>query len=431
MCNAPVLAYPQFGADVTFVLETDASNLGLGAILSQSQPDVTVMVYPIAYVSRSLQPAEKNYGISELAVMYFRSYILGYPFMVFIDHAACLSLLGSQHPSGKLARWPITIQEVDLTIKNHAGKKNGNVDTLLRVPGDPTMKNMMSSTMLTVFARDDLTAATQSFSLEVQEQLEDIQLQQQRDPELLLLINFLRSSELPEEEKAAKKIVLESAKYDLMDRILYFEYPAAPHCWCIVVSKDLQVPLLEETNGRKFAGYFAERKTHDRLRRYYWWRGMRADVHCYCRGCLICVTKRGGRKPPRSPLHPIPVGGLFQCIGVDVLQLPLTQSGNRYAVVFVDYLTKWVEAFTVPDQTAGTIARLLVESVVCVHGVPEQLLSNRGSNFLSDLVRSVCSLLGIIKIIASGYYTRTDGLVEKFTSTLINMIAKSARKGDD
>ena len=78
-----------------------------------------------------------------------------------------------------------------------------------------------------------------------------------------------------------------------------------------------------------------------------------------------------------------------------MLQLPLTQRGNRYAVVFVDYLTKWVEAFAVPDQTADTIARLLVERVVCVHGVPEQLLSDRGSNFLSDLVRSVCSLLGI------------------------------------
>ena len=121
LCDAPVLAYPRFGADATFVLETDASTLGLGAILSQSQPDG--MVHPIAYASRSLQPAEKNYGISELetlglvwAVKYFRPYILGYPCTVYTDHAACLSLLGSQHPSGKLARWAMAIQEMDLTI---------------------------------------------------------------------------------------------------------------------------------------------------------------------------------------------------------------------------------------------------------------------------------------------------------------------------
>ena len=434
MCDAPVLAYPRFGADATFVLETDASTLGLGAILSQSQPDG--MVHPIAYASRSLQPAEKNYGITELetlglvwAVKYFRPFILGYPCLVFTDHAACLSLLGSPHPSGKLARWAMAIQEMDLTIKHRAGKRNGNADALSRVLEDSTAE--MSSTVLTVLAQDDLTAATQSFSPEVQEQLRDIQQQQQRDPELLPLINYLRSGELPEEEKAARKIVMESAKYDLMDGILYFLYPAAPHRSCIVVPKVLQMPLLEETHGGTFAGHFAERKTHDRLRRYYWWRGMRADVRRYCRGCLPCVTKKGGSKPPRPPLHPIPVEGPFHRVGVDVLQLPLTRGGNRYVVVFADYLTKWVEAFAVPDQTADTIARLLVEKVVCVHGVPEQLLSDRGANFLSDLVASVCRLLGITKINTSGYHPQTDGLVEKFNSTLTSMIAKSATKGDD
>lgn len=143
------------------------------------------------------------------------------------------------------------------------------------------------------------------------------------------------------------------------------------------------------------------------------------------------MTKKGGSKPPRPPLHPIPVGGPFHRVGVDVLQLPLTRGGNRYVVVFADYLTKWVEAFAVPDQTADTIARLLVEKVVCVHGVPEQLLSDRGANFLSDLVASVCRLLGITKINTSGYHPQTDGLVEKFNSTLTSMIAKSATKGDD
>lgn len=159
---------------------------------------------------------------------------------------------------------------------------------------------------------------------------------------------------------------------------------------------------------------------------------MQADVCRYCHGCLPCVTKKGGSKPP-CPLLPIPVGGPFHCVGVDVLQLPLTQGGNRYAVAFTDYLMKWVEAFAVPDQTADTIdrARLLQERVVCVHGVPEQLLSDRGSNFLSGLVRSVCSLLGIVKINTSGYHPQTDGLVEKFNSILISTIAKSASKGDD
>jgi transposase InsO family protein len=123
-------------------------------------------------------------------------------------------------------------------------------------------------------------------------------------------------------------------------------------------------------------------------------------------------------------LTPIPVGGPFHRVGVDVLQLPLTRNGNRYVVCFVDYLTKWVEAFPVSDQRAETIANLFIEHVVCRHGVPEQLLSDRGANFLSDLLQGVCAILGVDKINTSGYHPQTDGLVEKFNSTLINMIAK-------
>lgn len=108
------------------------------------------------------------------------------------------------------------------------------------------------------------------------------------------------------------------------------------------------------------------------------------------------------------------------------MQLPRTLDGNRYVVVFLDYLTKWAEAFAVSDQTAETIARLLIENIVCRHGVPEELLSDRGPNFLSELVREVCKLLGVKKINTSGYHPQCDGLVEKFNSTLINMIAKSA-----
>ena len=68
-------------------------------------------------------------------------------------------------------------------------------------------------------------------------------------------------------------------------------------------------------------------------------------------------------------------------VGVDVLQLPMSMDGNQYAVVFMDYFTKWPEVFAVPDHTAETIAHLLVEQVISRHGVPEQFLSDRGKNF--------------------------------------------------
>ena len=99
-------------------------------------------------------------------------------------------------------------------------------------------------------------------------------------------------------------------------------------------------------------------------------------------------------------------------VGVDVLQLPKTKRGNKYAVVFMDYLTKWPEVFAVPDQTAPTIAQLLIEGVVSRHGVPSKLLSDRGLSFLSKLIIGVCNLLGVVKVNTSAYHPQSDGLVE-------------------
>ena len=114
LTEAPVLVYPRFGEGEHFLLETDASGIGLGAVLSQKLSDGKY--HPVAFASRCLQPYEKNYPISELetlaivrAVKYFRAYLLGHPCTVLTDHAACVSLLNSPRPSAKLARWAMAI----------------------------------------------------------------------------------------------------------------------------------------------------------------------------------------------------------------------------------------------------------------------------------------------------------------------------------
>ena len=121
LTSTPVLAYPKFGPGKTFVLETDASTVGLGAVLSQAQEDGAV--HPIAYASRSVDKHEKKYGISELetlglvwAVRYFRPYLLGHPCVVYTDHAVCLSILNTARPSGKLACWALWHVTIRVTI---------------------------------------------------------------------------------------------------------------------------------------------------------------------------------------------------------------------------------------------------------------------------------------------------------------------------
>ena len=87
----------------------------------------------------------------------------------------------------------------------------------------------------------------------------------------------------------------------------------------------------------------------------------------------------------------------FEQVGVDILEMPPTERENHYIVVFMNYLTKWVEPFPTADQTSDTIARLLVERVICQHGAPKELLSDHGPNLLSSLIHDVCSLMSTKK----------------------------------
>lgn len=147
------------------------------------------------------------------------------------------------------------------------------------------------------------------------------------------------------------------------------------------------------------------------LEKRYWWDKMRTDVSNKCKSCLPCASRSGPGKSQRPPLHPIPVGGPFHRVAVDILQLPLTCNGNKYAVVFMDFLTKWPEVFATADQRSETAARLLVEHIICRHGVPQELLSDRGANFLSDVIREICSLVDTKKVNTRPYHPQTDGMV--------------------
>ena len=127
-----------------------------------------------------------------------------------------------------------------------------------------------------------------------------------------------------------------------------------------------------------------------------------------------------------------PVSGPFDRIGVDVIQFPASSKGNKYAIVFMDYLTKWPEVFPARNQTSLTIARLLVEHIIPRHGTQKELLSDRGTVFLSKLMADVYKLLGLKKVNTTAYHPQTDGLVERFNRTLTDMLSKKVlRSGKD
>ena len=112
------------------------------------------------------------------------------------------------------------------------------------------------------------------------------------------------------------------------------------------------------------------------------------DIDRWCKSCVDCAMKKSPRDRHRAPLLPIPVENAFDRVAVDCLvPFPCFNAGNRYVVVFTEYLTWWPETFAIPNIDTRTIANLLVQKILAGHGAPRTLLSDRRTNSLSTLVR--------------------------------------------
>ena len=404
LATAPVLAYPDFSVD--FQLETDASGMGLGAVLSQTQKDRSIR--PIAFASRTLQASEVNYGITELealavvwAVRHFRQYLYGHRCNIITDHEVLKSLLNTPHPSGRLARWGLTLQELDLVITYCPGKKNPKADALSRYPvcQDQPDESSLGAVVAQVGAppnscqgQEGEQSVEDSLSLAPSQGVEQsapgdtLERRQRSDPELLAMILYLENNTLPEDDQSARTLVLHRDQYSVVGGVLY--HLASDKTLRVVVPESDRMKLVQQSHGGKFGGHLGDAKVYGMLCKHYWWPRMRKDVARWCKSCLACATWHVGRSV-KPLLTPISVGGPFDRVGVDVVQLPVTKKGHKYAVVFMDYLTKWPEVFPTKDQTAPTIAKLLVEEIICRHGVPTEQLSDRGPNFLSGLMQEI------------------------------------------
>ena len=192
----------------------------------------------------------------------------------------------------------------------------------------------------------------------------------------------------------------------------------------LVVPTPLRHEILIGGHDDPLAGHLGVNKTYEKLRERYYWPKMFADVQFWCLSCTHCQMKKSPKQRQTAPVLPIPVEGAFDRVAVDCLgPFPVSNSGNRYIVVFSDYLTRYPEAFAVPSIDAPTIADLLVNEILPRHGAPRTLLSDRGSNFLSSLVREVCFLMDTKKTYTTSYHPQCDGLVERFNGTLAQSLS--------
>ena len=108
--------------------------------------------------------------------------------------------------------------------------------------------------------------------------------------------------------------------------------------------------------------------------------------------------------------------------------LPTSEQGNKYIVVVTDLFSKWVEAFAIRDTTSTTLATVLVDEVISRYGVPACIHSDQGANLCSEVIQTMCKLLGMGRTRTSAYHPQGNGQVERFNRTLEAMLAKSVEE---
>ena len=171
------------------------------------------------------------------------------------------------------------------------------------------------------------------------------------------------------------------------------------------------------------SGHFATDTIFEKIRARYFWPQMYENIREYVKSCDAC--QRRGKSRNKQPLHPIPVHSPFYQIGIDFVgPLPKTKEGNRYIIVAMDYLTKWPEAKPVPAATAEETEKFIFEDIICQHGCPQVILTDRGMHFNNQLIQKLVERFQIRHLLSTPYHPQTNGLVERFNRTLCESLAK-------
>ncbi|GFX30270.1 retrovirus-related Pol polyprotein from transposon 17.6 [Trichonephila clavipes] len=302
-------------------IHTDASGYGIGAVLVQIQNNVEKV---IAYASRTLTKAEKNYSTTErecLAIVWatnkFRPYIFGKHFTVVTDHHSLCWLMNLKDPSGRLARWALRLQEHDFDVK---------------------------------------------YKTEKDQDLEKLKL--------------LSNSSKNEEFRFIDGILCRK-NFDPDGKL-----------WLPVIPKHLRADILRHFHDAPTAGHLGFAKTYDRIRKRFYWPGMYRNVVRYVMHCRECQRRKSVPQRPPGRLVPIPPAiAPFHRIGIDLLgRFPKSAHGNKWIIVCTDYSTRYAITKALPTAEVDEIAKFLLEEIVLRHGAPRVIITDREAVFRSRLV---------------------------------------------
>lgn len=388
-------------------LHTDASCVGLGAILLQKVEGAWKMVYAI---SRKLSESEKNYHstkLEQLAVIWsmerLRHYLYGQHFTVVSDCSA-VAVLQAKSGSPQINRWLNRISEFDFSVKHRSGTSMGHVDALSRDPfeeGEEIKEadlpmDSLEKRVYSAIADADQIAMIQATDEEVKERVEIFKKAKDN--------RSVRENNLIEGFKFEKGIL-----FRVIDKRKLYVLPKHSRKYVLVRAHDN-------------AGHFGMEKTLEIIRRTYWFPKMREYVKYHLQACLECIFNKNAAGKKEGICRPIrPERRPFQKVFIDHLGHLPKSNGKEHVIVMVDGLTKFVLLEAVSSTSTAGVIKFL-SRVFMTYGNPEKLVSDRGTAFTSKVFEDFLIKNGVQHILISTQHPQSNGQVERINREVARLL---------
>ena len=455
-----VMAYPDFHSP--FILNTDASGVGLGAVLYQKQGEEKLNRV-ISYASRTLSPAENNYHLHSgklefLALKWavtekFANYLgYGVKSTIYTDNNPLTYIMTSAKLNATGMRWVADLSAYDFELKYRPGKSNGDADGLSRNPSNDIEtlerectekcdREILASILSADRDMDDnycnaISVDTLNFpslpsagSDDVTVTSSDLQKAQLDDADVGPVFQAVATGTRPDRRDwkmlsgRSKQLFRQWKKLAIANGVLVRH-----------TSQNIQIILPEKLHGLVFIelhekmGHLGLERVLDLARRRFFWPHMAADIDHYIHNKCRCVIQKKSNRQERAPMVPIHATYPLEIVSIDYTKVDPCKGGFKYILVVTDHFTRFAQAYPTRSNKGRPAADKIFNNFILQFGYPTRLHHDQGREFTNELFQHLHELTGIRKSRTTPYHPEGNGQCERFNRTLINML-KSIPEG--